>query len=519
MYRSQYGLSACTTANGCFKRSIKPAKQAATRRLIRTHPTTTGWKRSHSISTWCRAVCPNCHIILVETNSASNADLFAGVDEAASLGVNVLSLSWGGPEDSGWAAESQSDFDRPGIAIVASTGDEGYGVEEPASSQYVTAVGGTTLTRDSSTSRGWTETAWAGTGSGCSAYIPKPAWQTDSGCANRSLADVSANADPQTGVAVYNTYTDGGWITEGGTSEAAPIIAGVYALGGHTSSFTPGSSPYAHPGAFNDIKSGNNGTCAPSYLCTAGPGWDGPTGLGTPKGTGGFGGPDPTENLSACDDNILPADDDGSTGAVDLPFTADFFGSSYNQLYVNNNGNVTFNSPLSTYTPFGLTSTDIPIIAPFFADVDTRGPGSGLVTYGGEAAGPNNPNAYFCVDWYDVGYYGEHTDKLNSFQLVLTDRSQSTGQAGDFDIQFDYDGIQWETGDASGGSDGLGGTSAVVGYSNGTSESLELNGSAINGALLDGGPDSLIDNSENSTQPGQYIFPGAKRRYNYRRHG
>jgi len=179
--------------------------------------------------------------------------------------------------------------DHPGIAITVSSGDGGYGVEFPAASQYVTAVGGTTLT--GSLQSGWNETAWSGAGSGCSAYIPKPSWQKDSGCANRTVADVAADADPNTGVAVYDSFRYqgySGWLVFGGTSVASPIIASVYALAGNAASVIDGASPYAHTGSLHDITSGSNGSCGGSYLCTAGPGYDGPTGNGTPNGTGAF---------------------------------------------------------------------------------------------------------------------------------------------------------------------------------------------------------------------------------------
>jgi hypothetical protein len=134
--------------------------------------------------------------------------------------------------------------------------------------------------------RGWSETAWSGAGSGCSAYEPKPAWQTDPGCTRRSVADVSADADPNTGVAVYDTYHSGGWLVFGGTSVASPIIAGVYELNGGAPTF--GSDPYSHTSSLFDVLSGSNGSCGGSYLCTAGLGYDGPTGLGTPNGSSAF---------------------------------------------------------------------------------------------------------------------------------------------------------------------------------------------------------------------------------------
>jgi hypothetical protein len=204
------------------------------------------------------------------------------------------------------------------------------------------------------------------------------------------------------------------------------------------------------------------------------------------------------------DASTLARNDDGSTGLVDIGFVTNFFGVSRDQLYVNNNGNVTFDSALSTFTPFGLTATARQIIAPFFADVDTRNALSSLVSYGtGNVDGRNA----FGVNWRNVGYFPSSADKLNSFQLVLLDRSD-TG-AGNFDIEFNYDQIQWETGGASGGSNGLGGNSARVGYSNGTGApgtSFELAGSAVNGALLDGGSNSLIANRLNSDIDGRYLF-------------
>jgi hypothetical protein len=202
--------------------------------------------------------------------------------------------------------------------------------------------------------------------------------------------------------------------------------------------------------------------------------------------------------------NTLPANDDGSTSLVDVGFLANFFGVSRNQLYVNNNGNVTFDAPLSTFTPFGLTATNRQIIAPFFADVDTRGAGSQPVTYGTGTVDGRNA---FGVNYNNVGYFPSSTDRLNSFQLVLVERSD-TG-TGNFDIEYNYDQVQWETGGASGGSGGLGGSSARVGFSNGTGApgtSFELPGSAVNGAFLDGGSNSLVANRLNSDVDGRYLF-------------
>ena len=201
--------------------------------------------------------------------------------------------------------------------------------------------------------------------------------------------------------------------------------------------------------------------------------------------------------------NTLAANDDGSTGLVNIGFTTNFFGTDYTQLYVNNNGNVTFDSQLGTYTPFDLDSTGQIIIAPFFADVDTRRAGL-PVTYG---AGTFDSKSAFGVNWVDVDYYSSSTahSSHNDFQLILVDRSDVS--TGDFDIIFNYDKILWETGTASGGdANGLGGSSARVGYSNGAGTSFELAGSAVNGAFLDNGPNALISHSRNSNLNGQYIF-------------
>ena len=203
---------------------------------------------------------------------------------------------------------------------------------------------------------------------------------------------------------------------------------------------------------------------------------------------------------SGFDSNTLPANDDGSTSQITLPFTADFFGNTYNSLWVNNNGDVTFSGPYSTYTPYGLSAATLPIIAPFFADVDTRGAGSGLVTYGdGTYAG----HTAFGANWPNVGYYDAHTDLLNNFQVILVDRSD-TG-SGNFDIYFNYDQIQWETGDASGGHNGYGGSPAVVGYANGSGTYYQWPGSGVTGTFEDNGTAPLIDATNDGT-PGQLYF-------------
>jgi hypothetical protein len=283
VYRAQYGLPVCDSANGCFTKVAQDGSD-------NYPPANSGWATEISLDVdMVSAICPNCHILLVEANSNSDSDLFTAENEAVSLGAKYVSNSWAGAEDPSELTDDQTTFDHPGVVITAATGDNGYGPLYPAASQYVTAVGGTSLTQDTGTSRGWAETAWSGGGSGCSAYEPKPSWQTDSGCANRTEADVSAVADPNTGVAVYDTSGDAGWGIWGGTSLATPVIASVYALAGTPVSGTyPSSYPYADTADLNDVTSGSNGSCTPSYLCTAGQGYDGPTGLGTPKGVAAF---------------------------------------------------------------------------------------------------------------------------------------------------------------------------------------------------------------------------------------
>jgi len=283
VYRSQFGLPACTTANGCFKK-VNGSGQ--------TSPLPsgdTGWAGEISLDVdMVSAVCPACHILLVEAATPSTAALFGAINTAVSLGAKYVSNSWGGGESSS-ETSTDSSLNHPGVAITVSSGDDGTGAEYPASSRYVTAVGGTTLTRSSGTTRGWTERAWSGAGSGCSRYETKPTWQTvTTNCTRRADADVSAVADPASGVAVYQTYGGSGWAVYGGTSAASPIIASVYALAGTPGATTyPASYPYAHAGSLFDVTSGSNGPCG-APICTAGAGWDGPTGLGTPNGTAAF---------------------------------------------------------------------------------------------------------------------------------------------------------------------------------------------------------------------------------------
>jgi hypothetical protein len=282
-YRSRYGISACTASSGCFR---KVNQSGGT-----TYPSrNASWAVEISLDLdMVSAACPNCHILLVEASSNSDSNLFAAENEAVALGATEISNSWDGEEFSGETSDD-SYFNHSGVPITVAAGDEGYKVDYPAASRYVISVGGTSLS-PASNSRGWAETAWSDTGSGCSAYETKPAWQTDSGCANRTDNDVAAVADPNTPVSVADSYElpadfpvpEAGWTLVGGTSVASPIVAGTMALSdGYTRSLGADAF-YEDPDGLFDVISGSNGSCG-SYLCNAGSGYDGPTGLGTPDG-------------------------------------------------------------------------------------------------------------------------------------------------------------------------------------------------------------------------------------------
>jgi subtilase family serine protease len=260
----------------------------------------TGWGQEEMLDLeMVSAICPSCNILYVGANSASFNDLGAAVDQAAlhaSQGVTVISNSYGASEFLGETTYA-GHYRHAGIAITVSSGDSGYGTQVPAAFNTVTAVGGTTLTLNG-TAHG-SETVWSGTGSGCSAYIAKPSWQVDTACSRRTIADVAADADPNTGVAVYDSYGSTGganWYVFGGTSVAAPIIGAVYALSGNTAG-TPAALAYNKalpPGSLFDVTSGSNGRCvrghntSGAYLCTGEIGYDGPTGNGTPNGINGL---------------------------------------------------------------------------------------------------------------------------------------------------------------------------------------------------------------------------------------
>ncbi|HVV21729.1 MAG TPA: carboxypeptidase regulatory-like domain-containing protein [Pseudonocardiaceae bacterium] len=282
VFRSYYGLPACTSANGCF---TKVDQHGGTN----YPPEDAGWSVETALDLDAvSSACPKCKILLVEGDTNGLDDLGQAVDTAANMGAVAISNSYGiDGEDPGEQSLDQY-YDHPGIAVTVSTGDNGNVQSWPAENPTVTAVGGTRLTPDGS-ARGWTETAWDSGGSGCSLYEPKPDFQADIATTcpgTRANADISADADPASGLAVYNTLGQSGWAQWGGTSLASPLVAAMYALAGTP---TPGTYPVTYPyhdtAGLNDITQGTNSDCG-TILCTAGAGWDGPTGLGTPKGVG-----------------------------------------------------------------------------------------------------------------------------------------------------------------------------------------------------------------------------------------
>ncbi|HVN68230.1 MAG TPA: peptidase S8 [Candidatus Binatia bacterium] len=231
------------------------------------------------------AVCPNCTIYLVEANGADTADLETAEAEAVTLGAHIVSNSWGCTGSN--ACVNTSYFDKANTVYLASAGDGSYGTQAPAALASVVSVGGTTLAKAGST---YSESTWHGTGSGCATGVSKPSWQHDTGCTYRTMNDVSAVAY---GVAEYDSYGYGGWFTVGGTSVSSPMLGGVFGLAGNASSLDAGKKFWGlkkkkYKKELHDITTGNNGSCSPSYLCTAGKGYDGPTGWGTPNGIGAF---------------------------------------------------------------------------------------------------------------------------------------------------------------------------------------------------------------------------------------
>jgi hypothetical protein len=299
VYSQMFGLPACTTANGCFRKLNQSGVQGA-------YPAPDyGWASEIALDVEAvHAICQNCNILLVEAQDSSLSDVSAAENAAVTAGADVVTNSFGGSE----GGSDLSAFNHSGTVIVAAAGDTGFGTEYPASSPHVVAAGGTTLSVDG-TGVWQSEVVWHnagngdGTGSGCSTLFAVPSWQlsaagfTATGCATkRAVADVAADADPQTGIAIYDSFPDQGtanWMVAGGTSLSSPLIAGVYGLAGGAHAINyPGATPYVHqadsPAVLHDVTTGTNGTCQSLTICNAGPGYDGPTGVGTPNGVAAF---------------------------------------------------------------------------------------------------------------------------------------------------------------------------------------------------------------------------------------
>lgn len=277
VFRKTNGLSACTTKSGCLT--------VINQRGGSKPPSTvdSGWDLEQALDLdMVSAACPDCKILMVQSDTNSFKNLGAAVSQAAKTkGVVSISNSYGGGN-----GPNRADYNHRGIAITASTGDSGFqGGSSPASDTHVIAVGGTSVFKDSS-KRGFNEKAWSGAGSGCSATNPMPNYQkqVNTTCKTDATADVSGPADPGNGG--LSVYYNGRFIQVGGTSESSPMIAAVYALSGMVKGY-PGKYPYKNSKHLYDVTSGSNGSCG-APLCTAGAGWDGPTGLGTPNGARAF---------------------------------------------------------------------------------------------------------------------------------------------------------------------------------------------------------------------------------------
>jgi subtilase family protein len=292
MYRSHYKLPPCTAASGCFRKVNQHGKASP----LPQSGVGSGWDLEATLDvSMVSAACPHCKILVVEANDNEFSNLAAGENTAARLGAQVISNSYGGRE-TGFLQTLAPDYHHPGHTIVVSSGDFGYTAANfPANLTSVTAVGGTQL-KHARNARGWTEQVWYQPGifgagsSGCSAYVAKPAWQHDPHCPGRTVADVAAVA---TNVPIYEK-SYGGWVSVAGTSISAPLIAGVYGLAGNASTIPLGNT-YAHARSLFDVTSGSNAlfgtpaaTCGGDYLCVAKKGYDAPTGMGTPDGTGAF---------------------------------------------------------------------------------------------------------------------------------------------------------------------------------------------------------------------------------------
>jgi len=340
VYRAQYGLPACTIANGCL-RIVNQSGQAAP--LPPDPPADDDWRVETALDIdMVSAACPKCRILVVQATDNLGSGLDLGQNAAAMLGATVISDSWGGAESTTAPAATSGEeafFNHPGVAIFVSAGDDGFndqlttpaaarGPDYPGTSAFTIAVGATRLVKDPASARGWRETTWAPVinpntgavdptrgagGSACSLSIPKPAYQTASPCAFKATSDIAAVGDPATGVAVYTSAVVGGWTVVGGTSASAPFVAAIFAATGNGNQ-SSGAFIAANKTKLYDVTSGTNGTCGgQTLLCTAAAGWDGPTGYGTPNasafmpagtgpGTGGGSGTGKADGTGGSDD-------------------------------------------------------------------------------------------------------------------------------------------------------------------------------------------------------------------------
>jgi hypothetical protein len=321
VYDETFGLPACTAANGCFGKLNQEGHASPL-------PANEGeWASEISIDVqMAHAICQSCHVLLVEADNEEFTSLGAAVNAAVNAGATEISNSYAGPEEpslsSTFANYNTAYYDHPGVVISASSGDCGYLNEAcvgepgtanfPADSPDVLAVGGTALTDTEET---WGSTVWDESGSGCSRIFTAPLWQSTvrnfsaTGCGDeRSVADVAAIGDPETGVDVYDSTPEGngsptGWGVWGGTSVASPIIAGEFGLAGGSHGVPyPAATLYSHAGeadALYDVISGSNGRCAGATACQAAVGFDGPSGIGSPVGLGAFSTPGSPVSSSA----------------------------------------------------------------------------------------------------------------------------------------------------------------------------------------------------------------------------
>jgi hypothetical protein len=289
VYRAEYGLGACTAASGC----LTIVNQSGASGPLPAEDS--GWAGETALDVqMVSAVCPSCRILLVQTDDNTFTSMTGGVRRAVAMGAQYVSMSWGGSESVGELSDDAATFSTRGVVYAAASGDDNYRTGWPAASPNVVSVGGTSLIRDRSTARGFSERVWGmsngyGTGSGCSRFESPPAWQAiepiKSLCpGGRATNDVSVVGDPDTGVSVY---LRGQWAQFGGTSAGAPMIAAMYALAGTPSATPAPSYPYAHRDALFDVTDGANATCG-NLLCEGAAGWDGPSGLGTPNGVTAF---------------------------------------------------------------------------------------------------------------------------------------------------------------------------------------------------------------------------------------